>query len=71
MRKLRLRAEELRVESFPTAVPMANERGTVRANGSDEPISAYCWTDPTAGHTWQPAFTCPECAPMETRDAPC
>ena len=83
MRKLRLRPEELRVESFSTVVPKVNERGTVRANDSVDPvpISAYCndsvapsscvWTDPTAGWTWQPDFTCPECAPMETRDGPC
>jgi hypothetical protein len=71
MRKLRLRPEELRVESFPSDVRKVNERGTVRANDSVDPISAYCWTDPTADSTWQPAFTCPECAPMETRDAPC
>lgn len=71
MRKLCLRGEELRVESFPTVVPTANERGTVRANDSEEPISSYCWTDPAAGSTCQPAFTCPGCAPMESRDGPC
>ena len=81
MRKLRLRPEELRVESFSTVVRKGSERGTVRANDSDEPASTYCpasydlstccWTDPTAGWTWQPAFTCPECAPMESRDGPC
>lgn len=70
MRKLCLRAEELRVESFPTLVPTANQRGTIRAHDSDESCgyctdpTAYCWTDPTAERTWQPAFTCPECAPV-------
>jgi hypothetical protein len=66
MRKLRLRPEELRVESFPTAVEKRGGRGTVRANDSDDPLSpdcsAYCWTDPTAEPSWQPALTCPECA---------
>ncbi len=71
MRKLRLHPDELRVESFPTDVREVNERGTIRANDSAAPLSTNCWTDPTADSTWQPAFTCPECAPMETRDAPC
>ena len=72
MRKLRLLPEELRVESFPSDVRKASERGTVRAHDPVELFfSAYCWTDPTAESTWQPAWTCPECAPMETRDGPC
>ena len=66
MKKLKLHAEELRVESFPTIVKKSGARGTVRANDSDDSLvpdcSAYCWTDPTAEPTWQPAFTCPECA---------
>jgi hypothetical protein len=76
MRKLRLRPEELCVESFSTVVRKVNERGTVRANDSvvqatadcndSGALSSCCWTDPTAGWTWQQAFTCPECAsPME------
>jgi hypothetical protein len=70
MKRLKLNAEELRVESFATAV-QGNARGTVRANDSDVPISTQCWTDPTADPTWQEAHTCPECAPMETPDGPC
>jgi Zn finger protein HypA/HybF involved in hydrogenase expression len=75
MRKLRLRPEELSVESFPTAARKGSERGTVRANDSEEvpitPLSTWCWTDPNAESTWQPALTCPECAPMESRDSSC
>src|SRR5262249_29455207 len=70
MRKLPLKLGELAVQSFAT-VAEGKVRGTVRANGSEEPVSTQCWTDPTADPTWQPAHTCPECAPMETPDAPC
>lgn len=70
MKKLRLHSEDLRVESFAT-VTRGRERGTVGANASEEPLSTQCWTDPTADPSWQPAHTCPECAPMETPDGPC
>jgi hypothetical protein len=70
MKKLKLHADELRVESFAT-VANGNGRGTVQANDSEAPLSTQCWTDPTADPTWQPDHTCPECAPMETPDGPC
>jgi hypothetical protein len=72
MKKLKLHADELRVESFATVVN-GNGRGTVQANDSGDPLllSTQCWTDPAADTTWQPAHTCPECAPMETPDGPC
>jgi hypothetical protein len=72
MKKLKLHADELRVESFATVVN-GNGRGTVQANDSEVPVllSTQCWTDPTADATWQPDHTCPGCAPMETPDGPC
>lgn len=73
MRKMKLRADELRVESFATVVG-EEERGTVRGNSGDEQFthgSTWCWTDPTADPSWQEVHTCPECAPMETPDGPC
>lgn len=69
--RLKLHVDELSVESFATDRE-GYGRGTVRANASEEgAISTQCWTDPTADPTWQPAHTCPECAPMETPDGPC
>ena len=80
MKKLKLHADELRVESFTTVVN-GNGRGTVQANDSNDPVAltpqcgtdptAQCWTDPTADTPWQTGFTCPECAPLETPHVPC
>ena len=69
MRKLRLRPEELRVESFPTAQEKEARTGTVRGN---VPPPTYwapgCWTSPEFGPTCEPVYTCPECAsPPETQ----
>ena len=71
MKKLRLDPEALRVESFATVVKKASGRGTVRANDGEEVVSTYCWTDPTADPTWQPEYTCPECAQLESHASTC
>lgn len=71
MKKLALRPEELRVESFPVAADAITERGTVRGNAAaTRPTLMYqpgCWTSPEFGSTCEPVYTCPECAsPPET-----
>ena len=68
MKKLRLDAEELRVESFAAEAERAlDERGTVHARQLRTPRFP-CFT--AGGTTCEPAYTCPECAytldPCET-----
>ncbi|MFL5381769.1 MAG: hypothetical protein ACJ8GN_04570 [Longimicrobiaceae bacterium] len=66
MRKLRLRPEELRVESFPTAREKARA-GTVLGNELPTYWVSDCYTGPEYGSTCEPVYTCPECAsPPET-----
>jgi len=66
MRKLRLRPEELRVESFPTAQEKARA-GTVLGNENRTYWESACYTGPEYGPTCEPVYTCPECAsPPET-----
>ena len=70
MRKLRLRPEELRVESFPTARE-TTRAGTVHGNELPTYWVSDCYTGPEYGSTCGPVYTCPECAsPPETLD-PC
>lgn len=66
MRKLHLRLDELRVESFSTA-PETARTGTVRGNEFPTWWVPGCYTAPDYGSTCQPVYTCPECAsPPET-----
>ena len=66
MKKLRLRPEELRVESFPTA-PEKARTGTVLGNELPTYWVSGCYTGPEYGPTCEPVYTCPECAsPPET-----
>lgn len=66
MRKLRLRLQELRVESFPTAQERA-QAGTVRGNEVPTYWLPGCYTAPDYGPTCEAVYTCPECAsPPET-----
>jgi hypothetical protein len=67
MRKLRLRPEELRVESFPTAREKART-GTVLGNEAPTYWLPGCYTSPDYGSTCEQVYTCPECAsPPETQ----
>lgn len=67
MRKLRLRPEELRVESFPTAQEKARA-GTVLGNEVFSYGFPGCYTGPDYGSTCEQVYTCPECAsPPETQ----
>ncbi len=69
MRKLHLRLEELRVESFSTTSETARA-GTVHGNDYPTRFVSDCYTGPDYGATCEPVYTCPECAsPPETQFA--
>ena len=61
MKKLCLRPEELRVESFPTAGETARA-GTVLGNEAFTFWQSACYTGPDYGSTCDAVYTCPECA---------
>jgi hypothetical protein len=56
--KLRLDTDALRVESFSADSLAGNARGTVHAHVT---YTAY------GNQTCRPYYTCPECAPIDTR----
>ncbi|HEX8696172.1 MAG TPA: pinensin family lanthipeptide [Longimicrobium sp.] len=68
MQKLKLKLDDLQVESFPTADGGAKGKGTVKAHDVPTYWLPGCWTAPDYGSTCEPVYTCPECAsPPETQ----
>lgn len=65
MKKLRLKLEDLAVESFPTAIA-ADERGTVRGNEATpgcatESCTNCTYDDTICGLTWHCSNAAPLC----------
>lgn len=56
MRKLRLSAEELKVESFDPAVARDVHKGTVHANDTDG-YGEACWEQPTNDQRLRQCYT--------------
>jgi hypothetical protein len=59
MKKLRLEADALVVQTFDTAAKSSTAMGTVRGHGVSNRFP-FCFTQ--EGATCEPGYTCPECA---------
>ena len=56
---MKVKLEDIRVDSFPTTVEAADEAGTVRA---------FDASIPTCRFSCPPRYTCPECAPIDRQE---
>jgi hypothetical protein len=59
MKKLRLDADALMVQTFDTVATSSTEMGTVLGHGNTNRFP-FCFTQ--QGTTCEPGYTCPECA---------